>query len=290
MSIGTARQHALGDHICHQAQQYADRVNQSELAISCRNLTLPKVRYQGYVAAMYPIVVGFNRALIRSIAKVDHVREHRLVKYLCEQLQEEQDHNAMWRRKMEELHIDHEALYLDLENYLAKFSDQQLDNMTEQVLEAARIDITKVTPGAFPDPVVPEPVLALYHYLYKTAIDPAIHYWEHFACQTAVECIIYSVVSESVYPGVSQRKELNPGRSTLIWWKEHARQGSEDGEKRTDEEKHLEMARLAMNRSEKANQLHDQILSRAEDAMRLFAGTAICHDQDYATFTVTPYL
>lgn len=281
---------AVGDRIWDLSQQYSRRVNESELATSCRNLTLPKERYLGYVAAMYPIVVGFNRALIRSIAKVDHVREYRLVKHLSEQLQEEQMHNSLWRSKMEKYGLNHERLYSDLETYLGRFSDDELNGMTEQMIAVAREDVANVAPGIFPDPVVPEPVLGLYHFLYQTATDPEIDFWEHFACQSAVEYIIFEVVSTSVFPGISAREDLNLGAPTTKWWQEHARQGSEITGKRSDEEKHLELSKLALNRTARVNELADRIISRAEDAMCLFAGSAICHDADKAVFSVRPYI
>jgi hypothetical protein len=280
----------VGDRVWDIAAAYARRINESELATSCRNRSLPKERYLGYITAMYPVVIGFNRALIRSIAKVDHVREYQLVKYLSEQLREEQAHNALWRSKLNRFGIDHERLYSELEQYTARFSDHELNAMTEQMIAAAREDVANVAPGIFPDPVVPEPVLGLYHFLYQTATDPDIDYWEHFACQSAVEYIIYDVVSNSVYPGVSARSDLNLGASTIRWWEEHARQGSEKSGKRSDEEKHLEMAKIAMNRSPRPNELAEQVVSRAEDAMCLFAGSAICHDADKAAFSVRPYL
>jgi hypothetical protein len=286
----TAEQTGIGNQVWDLAQKYSSRINESELATSCRNLTLPKERYFGYVAAMYPIVVGFNRALIRSIAKVDHVRQYQLVKYLSEQLREEQMHNSLWRSKMDKYGIDHEKLYTDLETYLAQFSDEELDSMTEQVIAALREDVTNVSPGIFPDPVVPEPVLALYHHLYQSATDPDVDYWEHFACQSAVEYIIFDVVSTSVYPGVSAREDLNLGAATVRWWEEHARQGSEISGKRSDEEKHLEMSKIALNRTPRPNEIADRILARAEDAMCLFAGSAICHDADKTVFSVRPYL
>lgn len=280
----------VGDRLWEVAQNYAWRINDSELATSCRQRTLPQERYFAYITAMYPIVVGFNRALIRSIAKVDHVRQFQLVKYLSEQLREEQMHNALWRSKLDKYGIDHDRLYTELEEYVTRYGDEALDEMTGQMIAAAREDVADVAPGVFPDAVVPEPVLALYHLLYQTATDPEIDYWEHFACQSAVEYIIYDVVSTSVYPGVAARDDLNLGAATVTWWEEHARQGSEKSGKRSDEEKHLEMARIALNRTDRPNEIAERLLSRAEDAMRLFAGSAICHDADKAVFDVRPYL
>ncbi len=83
----------VGDEIWALAREYADKKNKSHFATSLRDLDISTSRYLGYIAAMYPIVVGFNKALIRSISKVDHVRHATFVTALAEQLQEEQGHN-----------------------------------------------------------------------------------------------------------------------------------------------------------------------------------------------------
>lgn len=280
----------LGDRLWEAAQALSRRVNASEVATTCRSRTLSHERYLGYVASMYPIVVGFNRALIRGIAKVDHVRESRMVRHLAEQLREEQDHNELWRRQLEKHGINHGRLYADLEQYLQRFSTDELNRLTELTIAAVREDVENAWPGIWPEPVVPEPVLALYHLLWWTATAPEVHYWEHFASLSAVEFMIFEVVSESVYPGLKDHPEIDRGASTLHWWKEHARQGSDEG-RRSDEEKHLAMARLALNRNEAANRLADVVASRAEDAMTLFAATAFCHDVGQPRqFDVRPYL
>ena len=87
----------LGDALWEIAGRYAQLTNRTEFAQTLRSLSLTLSRYLGYISAMYPIVVGFNRALIRSISKVDHVRQCEFVKALAEQLQEEQWHNQLWR-------------------------------------------------------------------------------------------------------------------------------------------------------------------------------------------------
>ena len=64
----------IGDVVGELARQYAAIMNGSAFGTALRTRQLPRRRYLSLVATMYPIVVGFNRALIRSIAKVDHVR------------------------------------------------------------------------------------------------------------------------------------------------------------------------------------------------------------------------
>jgi hypothetical protein len=289
-SVSTGQQLRLGDRIWEAALALSAQVNRCELASSCRNQQLSRERAFGYVASMYPIVVGFNRGLIRGIAKVDHVRDSRLVKHLAEQLREEQMHNELWRRQLDAYGIDHMRLYSDVEAYFARLDVADANRFTEQTVAATREDVEQAWPGIWPDPVVPEPVLALYHLMWWTSVTPEVHYWEHFASQSAVEFMIFEVVSESVYPGFKGHPELDRGPSTMRWWQEHARQGSEGG-KRSDEEKHLEMAKLALNRNELAHSMAENIERRAEDAMTLFAATAMSHNIDQPRhFDVRPYL
>jgi len=287
MNPGTKQN--VGDTVWDLVLRYTVHANESEFGVALRNRELPKPRYLGYIAAMYPIVIGFNRALIKSLAKIDHVRQSTFVRALAEQLYEEQGHNQLWRGKLRTFGIDHEALYRTLEGYLADFSAAELEHMTKGVLAHLQRDLTDVAPRCFPEPPFPEPVLALYHYLWMTASLESIPYWEHFACQAAMECAIFEVVSTSIYPGVVGNPELDVGPATTVWWKEHSRQGSESG-KRSEEEKHLELSRHALNRNDQANELATQITARVEDTCRLFAGTFICHDSDKIGFSLEPYL
>jgi hypothetical protein len=98
---------------------------------------------------------------------------------------------------------------------------------------------------------------------------------------------IYSVVSTTVLPGVQGHPELDGGPATLRWWMEHAKT---DGGARTDEEKHLDMSRIALNRSETANSLKDAVVARAEDALRLFAATLACQITESERFPLDRYL
>ena len=282
--------HRIGDIVWERAKEFAAVVNDAELLTTLRNRKLSKDRYLAFISAMYPCVVGFNRALIRSIAKVDHVRQSGLVKALAEQLQEEQDHNQMWRRMLTTYEIDHEEIYRTLVDYLSQFSQRELDRMTKDVLAALTEDLRDVSPGCFPDPVFPEPVLALYHHLYITGTHEDVHYWEHFASQSSMEVIIYDIVSTSIYPGVVGNPDLDAGPESTQWWAEHAKQGSEAIGKPTDEEKHLKLAQIALNRSATAESLKTYIASRAEDTMRLFTATLLSQDQQFGSFPIERYL
>jgi hypothetical protein len=279
----------VGDMVVEVAGRYAAQMNGCEFAALLRSRRLDRRRYVAFIASLYPCVIGFNRALIHSIAKVDHVLHSSFIKSLAQQLHEEQTHNQMWRTKLDVFGVDHQALYWDLTDYLSRFSPAELERMTGEVLAALTKDPTNYAPGAFPDAPFPEPVLALYHQFFMTATYPNIDYWEHFACQSAIEMTIYSVVSTTVLPGVQGHPELDGGPATLRWWTEHAK-AENNTNSRTDEEKHLDMSRLALNRSETANSLKDAVVARAEDALRLFAASMACQMVEADRFPLERYV
>ena len=279
----------VGDLVVDVARRYAAQMNGCEFATLLRSRRLDRRRYIAFIASLYPCVIGFNRALIRSIAKVDHVLHSGFIKSLAEQLHEEQTHNQMWRTKLEVYGVDHEALYWDLTDYVSRFSTAELERMTRDVLAAVTKDPTNWTPGAFTDAPFPEPVLALYHQLFMSATYEDIDYWEHFASQSAIEMTIYSVVTTTVIPGVQGHPELDSGPATLRWWTEHAKAENSDGA-RTDEEKHLDMSRIALNRSETANSLKEAVVARAEDALRLFAAAMACQITESERFPLERYM
>lgn len=279
----------VGDLVVDVARRYAAQMNGCEFATLLRSRRLDRRRYIAFIASFYPCVIGFNRALIRSIAKVDHVLHSGFIKSLAEQLHEEQTHNQMWRTKLEVYGVDHEALYWDLTDYVSRFSTAELERMTRDVLVAVTKDAANCTPGAFPDAPFPEPVLALYHQLFMSATYEDIDYWEHFASQSAIEMTIYSVVTTTVIPGVQGHPELDSGPATLRWWTEHAKAENSNGA-RTDEEKHLDMSRIALNRSETANSLKEAVVARAEDALRLFAAAMACQITESDRFPLERYL
>ena len=274
----------VGDAVAALAPRYAGEMNACAFATELRERRLSRRRYVAFVAAMYPCVVGFNRALIRSISKVDHVRHSSFVRMLAEQLEEEQAHNQMWRTKLDVYGVDHEALYGALGDYLGRFSNVELDRMTSGVLAALTADPSNTTPGCFPDALFPEPILAVYHQLWTSASDDSINYWAHFASQSAIEMVIYDVVSTSVLPGLLDNPELDAGPASTQWWREHGRMGTAPSTAQIDEEKHLELSRIALNRSETANSLRGAVVARAEDTLRLFAATLVCQDRASTEF------
>src|SRR5690348_9917117 len=281
--------HRVGDLVVEIARRYAAQMNGCEFATLLRSRRLDRRRYVAFIASLYPCVIGFNRALIRSIAKVDHVLHSTFIKSLAEQLHEEQTHNQMWRTKLEVYGVDHQALYWELTDYLGRFSTAELERMTREVLVAVTKDSSDWAPGAFPDAPFPEPVLALYHQLFMSATYEDIDYWEHFASQSAIEMTIYSVVTSTVLPGVQGHPELDGGPATLRWWTEHAK-AEGTAAARTDEEKHLDMSRIALNRSETANSLKEAVVARAEDALRLFAAALACQITESERFPLNRYM
>ena len=279
----------VGDFVVEVARRYSSQMNDCEFATLLRSRRLDRRRYVAFISSFYPCVVGFNRALIRSVAKVDHVLHSSFIKNLAEQLHEEQTHNQMWRTKLDVFGVDHQALYWDLRDYLSRFSAAELERMTREVIAALTKDPDNYSPGAFPEPPFPEPIIALYHQLFMTATYDDIDYWEHFASQSAIEMTIYSVVSTTVLPGVVGNPELDGGPATIRWWTEHAKAEDASGS-RTAEEKHLDMSRLALNRSETANSLKDAVVARAEDALRLFAAAMSCQIVESERFPLDRYL
>lgn len=288
----TKRSHAtrVGDTVTELGKRYAAEMNASDIATALKHRHLPVRSYLAMIATMYPAVVGFNRALIRSISKVDHVRHSSFVKALAQQLEEEQAHNQLWRAMLEVFDIDHEALYNDFEEYVDGFTPEELDHRSRDVLHAVRRDLRGGNGAHFPNAVFPDAVLALYHYLWKSATDDSVTYWEHFASQAGIEMVIYDVVTASILPGVLGHPELDRGVASTHWWMEHGQPPQPSARHRTDEEKHLALSRMALNRNETANAVSGAVEARAEDTMRLFAATLIAQRPHDHAFPIERYL
>jgi hypothetical protein len=267
----------VGDLVSDRACAHAAYLNQSEFMSSLRTRVMATERYIDMISGTYPIVVSFNRALIRSMSKLDNVRSSKLIKGLAQQLYEEQSHNDMWRDMLKSFDVDHAALYTTFKEYMDSFSTDRLDRMTREVIEALMATPENVAPGVFPCPVFPEPALALCHHMFMVARSDAVSFWSHFSSQSAIEMTLYDVVSQSIYPGVVGNPDLDRGHRSTEWWKEHARQASEGG-KRSTEEKHLQIARHTLNRSEEANDQAKDVLRITEETLRLFSASFVCYD------------
>jgi len=288
----TRRSHAsrVGDNVAQLGRRYATEMNESAFAIALRQRRLPLRSYLGFIATMYPVVVGFNRALIRSIGKVDHVRNSSFVKTLATQLEEEQAHNQLWRGMLEVFDVEHEALYDDFEEYVGQFTTDELDAVTADVLAAVRRDLRAGAGTRFASALFPDAVLALYHHLWTSASHPSVSHWEHFASQAGIEMVIYDVVTTSILPGVLGHPELDRGVASTHWWTEHGQLPAPLTHRRTDEEKHLALSKMALNRSETANLVAIPVESRAEDTMRLFAATLIAQQPHDHAFPIERFL
>jgi len=203
-----SRQRA-GDVVSDLARGYAARMNDCGFAHALRARSISRDQWISFISALYPAVVGFNRALILSIAKVDHVRNSVFLGALAEQLKEEQAHNQLWREKLRRFGVDHEKLYSDLESYRARFTAAELDAMTAKTLAAVTEDLARGNEGNFPDAIFPDAVLALCHLLGTSATNEKVGYWEHFASQAGIEMVIWGVVSATVLPDATLRKKTS---------------------------------------------------------------------------------
>jgi|GEM_PF-3804870 len=266
----------LGDELFGMAAGLAKDMNESEFLTSLRTQKLSPSRFYAYLSSVYPLVTGFNRALIRSMSKIDHVADYRFVRALAEQLQEEQMHNQIYREKLEAYKIDHKQLHEKLVSYSSQFSKSQLENKVEDYCR--RNSTTNPITGVFCDSPSPEVVMALYHRLFMTADNPQFTYWEHFAGQAGIEAIIFEIVSESIYPGVHGNPSLDLGKPTMRWWEEHSRQGSLPGRK-SEEEKHLGLSKATLNKRFTSKPECNRILDVAEKTLALFAGSVFCQNQ-----------
>lgn len=278
-----------GDVVSDLAREYAARMNECGFARTLRERRISREQWVSFISALYPAVVGFNRALILSIAKVDHVRNSTFLGALAEQLKEEQAHNQLWREKLRRFGVDHEKLYSDLEAYQARFTATELDEMTAATLAAVTDDLSRGNEGHFPDAIFPDAVLALCHLLGTSATHEEVGYWEHFASQAGIEMVIWGVVSATVLPGVLGNPEVDLGPVTTQWLREHGQIAGTKSDVRTDEEKHLDLSRIALNRSEDANADVALVGARAESAMRLFAASFICQEQAVGRFPLSRY-
>ena len=287
-SLSDSRTRA-GDVVSDLARAYAARMNECDFALALRERQVSREQWVSFISAIYPAVVGFNRALILSIAKVDHVRNSTFLGALAEQLKEEQAHNQLWREMLTRFGVDHAKLYADLESYHARFTATELDAMTAATLAAVTDDLSRGNEGNFPDAIFPDAVLALCHLLGTSATHEEVGYWEHFASQAGIEMVIWGVVSATVLPGVLGNPALDLGPVTTQWLREHGQVAGTKSDVRTDEEKHLDLSRIALNRSEEANADVALVGARAENAMRLFAASFICQDRAAGRFPLSRY-
>jgi len=263
----------IGDLIVDLVIPYAEKEKNSAVAKGIRDGTLPGEKYTSYLAALYPIVTGFNGGLKNNLTKVDHVENSGLVRILAEQLAEEQKHNDLWRQGLEERGINHRKLHDDFEAYLGIIGQNDLDQMHRAYLRAISKSGNDLTPGVFPKTIFPEPIIALEYQLKKTS-SPEHDFYEHFGSQLAIEAFIYDVVS-NFYDGLVGGNQFRNSPSATQWFYEHAAQN--EG---SDEQKHLDMSQKMLNRSSKAHDIRDKVLEQVENTVKLFAATVRWHNNN----------
>jgi hypothetical protein len=237
-----AQDSRAGDKIDALARYYVDQWNAKALPTALRERRLALMEYRDFFTKMYPLVVGFNGGLIQSITKieelqqsvragelvkemlkVDHVRNsHRVGKLAVElrtiareeglstlralagQLKEEQEHNDYYRKMLEIHGIDHEAYYTSFELYLNRMPIRERDYLTHEVLSALR---EAHTPDAFPNTSIPQPILAICHYLMRIATDPEVKFFISISLQSGIEFALVKAVSETIFPGVAGTRD-----------------------------------------------------------------------------------
>ena len=227
-----------GEKIDALARHYSNQANAGAFMTALRERKVTLDEYKSFIITLYPLVVGFNAGLIRSIAKidelqtsvkarelveeilsVDHIRHsHRVqalagrlrtiarearlptLRALAAQLKEEQGHNDYYRQMLEIYSIDHEAVYGAFEAYLSEIPVEERDRMAREVLTALR----EGHPArAFPHTSFSQFTLALHHYLLRVVNDPSVTFISYHALQSGIEFALVMVVSESVFPAVA---------------------------------------------------------------------------------------
>jgi hypothetical protein len=227
-----------GEKIDALARHYSDQANAGSFMTALRERKVTLDEYKSFITTLYPLVVGFNAGLIRSIARidelqtsvqarelveeilsVDHIRHsHRVqalasrlrtiarearlptLRALAAQLKEEQEHNDYYRQMLEIYSIDHEAVYSAFEAYLSEIPVEERDRMTREVLTALR----EGHPArAFPHTSFSQFTLALHHYLLRVVNDSSVTFISYHALQSGIEFALVKVVSESVFPAVA---------------------------------------------------------------------------------------
>jgi hypothetical protein len=224
------------------ARYYSDQANAGSFMTALRERKVSLDEYKSFITTLYPLVVGFNAGLIRSIAKlgelqtspqarelveeilsVDHIRHsHRVqalaarlrtlareeqlpsLRALAAQLKEEQEHNDYYRQMLEIHGIEHEVVYSAFEQYLRGIAVEERDRMTRMVLTALREGHPV---SAFPNASFSQFTLALFHYLLRVVNDPSVTFIGYNAVQSGIEFSLVKVVSESVFPAVAGTRD-----------------------------------------------------------------------------------
>lgn len=228
------------------ANKWAQRVNDCSFIMQVKKGSIAKQRFYGFIVAIYPIVFGFTDGLRRMIghAKFDPVRDAVILKGLARQLIEEIGHNELYRDMLANYNIDYTRLYDDF------CSPRGMANF-------------------------PKPVVAMYKHIQEIAMSA--NPWTYLACQMAMEAMILTVVTDSIYPGVNGSPDLN----SLHWWREH--RAKVDG-KKSAEARHLQQAGIIIDQKVLVIE-YSTIMKQVKETCRLFAGTIFWHNHNRFDFS-----
>jgi hypothetical protein len=250
--------------------------------------TITRERYLGYVSAMYPVVTTFCGTLNRMIGLFDPVlTDPKVLNSLYRQGMEEIAHNGLWRSMLDLSGIDHHKLNATYRSYRASCGTEwsaYAKTYFNQLRTGA--DVTE----SYPEPVFPEPVLALTYWQEHTSSEGQ-NPWIHFACQSAIEATILEVVTSDVYPAVKSNELLNKGHEAAIrWWKEHSLEGESGSTKPSVEARHLELATRFLDSNVREDDVETlrSITTSMDTTLRLFAATMEWHNE--RTFSLKEYL
>jgi hypothetical protein len=171
----------IGDMLEQMALTYAAKKNTLPLFQKLRQGDLAKDWYLRYICSMYPIVVGFNRALMNSMTKLDPIGDSEHIRGLCKQLAEEQIHNELWRKMLRSYGIcDHQLykIFIDEHNRLGK---SVLTHLTEDILTNVKNKHYSGNSLGSNSLYFPEAVHALYCEMQSNSIVESVDYWVQFA-------------------------------------------------------------------------------------------------------------
>jgi len=282
----------LGDRVKGLSLRVGAQMSATEFLTTLREGRAPGERYIGYITSTYPLVVAFNEGLLRSFAKLDAVQDAGLAKGMARQLIEELDHNDLWRGMLESFDIDHAAAIAQFRADYTGTSEEALRSARDSLLAGLHQGGSSVTTGLLGSPVFPEAVLLLTYQIRRTASDPGLTFWDHFACQLAVEVAVVEAVTKSVLPGVVGREDLSHHPIGLAWWRAHSRPVDCDAESAAaadDEERHQQDAIELLNRVGVALGDGSATTRAVEDTLDLLHATVRCHDADVVSFNATRF-
>jgi hypothetical protein len=281
----------IGNQIDVLATKALEWIEETNFIRRLHDIRMDPADYFGYIASMYPVVVGFSGALHRMIGLFNSAVDKKLIKGLNRQAQEEMTHNELWRDMLTIHSINHDKLYASYLQYRNTFSlpavHSSWESRGEYFIKCHR---QKFDTDFYPDAPFPAPVLALTYWQEATSSglrgdfrNPLIH----FGCQSAIEATILKVVPPHIYPQVRDDPSLNLGQESISWWQAHGGKRGLGG-RESAEERHLRVAIELLNREVKEDtDLANRVVDAASITLDLFVATMEWHNTH--TFDITPY-